>query len=151
MSEAVLEIKNKVSRILTRESKITNELSEDEKINHFLDSILDFKKSLKRRTEKLRHIDELLSEFTWVEQEMTANDEKMLKKLFDSVDVFHKKAIVYYANMRTIFWKHKIARQELSDFKGALDDIEESNLEVRQILFDIRKDDDFMNEIRKIA
>jgi len=151
MSGAVLEINKKVNRILTQESKITNDLSEDEKINHFLDSILDFKKSLTRRTEKLRYIDELLSQVTWVEQEITADDEKMLKKLFGKVDEFHKKAIVYFANMRTIFWKHKIARQELSDFKVALDDIEESTLEVRQILFDIRKDDDFMNDLRKIA
>ena len=151
MSEAVLEINKKVNRILTTESRITNELSEEEKINQFLDSILDFKKSMSKRTDKLRHVDELLCELTWVEQEMSDEDEKMLKKLFDKIDTFHQKAIRFYADMRKIFWKHKIAHQEIREFKEALDDIEEYNLELRQILFEIRKDDAFMNDLRKIA
>jgi hypothetical protein len=151
MSGAVLEINKKVSRILTSESRITKELSEEEKINQFLDSILDFKESMRKRTGKLRYMDELLCEITWIEQQMSDEDEKMLKKLFDKIDRFHQKGIRFYVNIRQIFWKHSIAREEIRDFKDALDDLEESTLELRQILFEIRKDDDFMNDLRKIA
>ena len=44
-----------------------------------------------------------------------------------------------------------MARKEISAFKDALDDFEESLFELDQIFFELRQDSEFRDIVRKIA
>ncbi len=150
MEDTLIEIKNKVDRILTKESKAFRSYGEQEQIDRFLDSVNTLKEVLRSGTKELRKADELVSKVTWI-GEMAGEDEHDLKGLIDGSLEFHRILIVNYAKLRREIWKLNVARKEISAFKDALDDFEESLFELDQIFFELRQDSEFRDIVRKIA
>lgn len=150
MSETLVEIKAKVDKILKDESKTITRLSEEEMMDNFLDSINSLKRVLRKSAKAIRSADEFLSQVSWLE-DITEKDDKQLAELIDGSLSAHRLLIISYVKIRRVLLQDNIAKQELTDFKDAIDDFEETVFELNQIFFELRKDDGFNQLVNKVA
>lgn len=144
MTATISNISKEITSIISSSKSIPSRITEQEKINHFLDCINSFKSKLIERSEKIKKLDDLFSKLTWHELD-NQEDEKILKELIDKAIKFHSKSIKNFIALKKSFWKDNICRIEISDYKNTLDDFEESIYEVEQIFFALRKDDEFQD------
>lgn len=144
MQVTLSEVKDKVESILQREEHEYEALGNEEHVNHFLDNILTLKAILKDRITKVEELDSAFAELTWFDN-YPKKIEADLSSLIERAFKFHNQSIVLYANLNKKFSKPRLFKQELGDYKLALDDFEDTVLEVKEILFDFRKDVSFMN------
>jgi DNA mismatch repair ATPase MutS len=146
MVATISDIGTEISLIISKTSSIAT-ISEQEKINNFLDSINRIKKSLEGRVEKLKQIEKLFTQLTWVDIK-NKQDEELINIIIIKSKKFHSKLLRNYVNLKTSLWQSNICRKEITDYKNILDDIEDSIFEIEQIFFSLRNDDEF-NELLK--
>jgi hypothetical protein len=144
MTATISNIGKEITSIISSSKSIPSRISEQEKINHFLDCINNFKSKLIERSEKIKKLDDLFSKLTWHELN-NQEDEQIVKELIKTAIKFHSKSIKNFVALKKSFWKDNICRIEISDYKNTLDDFEESIYEVEQIFFTLRKDDEFQD------
>lgn len=149
MPTTISHIGQEVNRILSSSKTMPVKMSEEEKINRFLDGINDFKTKLADRTTKIQKLDELLSKATWFDIQ-NKEEEELLKSVIHKSHTFHSKAIRNFVQLKNNLWKDNICRAEITQYKNALDDFEESIYELNEIFFDLRKDHDFNKLIDSI-
>lgn len=149
MITTISNIGKEVNQIISSSKSIPVELSNEEKINRFLDGINDFKTKLAHRTAKIQKLDELLSQATWFDIQ-NKEEEELLKSVIHKSHTFHSKAIRNFVQLKNNLWKDNICRAEITQYKNALDDFEESIYEINEIFFDLRKDHDFNKLIDSI-
>lgn len=142
MTSTITNIGQELDQIISNSKSISPELSEEDKVNRFLDGINSFRAKLVERTEKIQKLDKLFSQLTWYDLQNEEEEEVMKNVLSKSLS-FHAKSIKNFVAIRKNFWNIKICRDEISDYKNTLDDFEESIYEVEDILFKLRKDDEF--------
>jgi len=145
MQSTISEIGLEISGIISGSKPLPRKLSEQDKINKFLDSINNIKKKVSQQTERIEELDRLFSELTWLDLQ-NPEEEKLLREVIEKAKSFHFKSIRDFAEMKKGLWQDKIARMEITNFKEALDDFEDSVFEVEHIFFILRKDDEF-NEL----
>ena len=145
MTTTISHIGQEINQIISRSKSISTKLSDKEKVNRFLDGINSFRSKLTERTENIRKLDELFSELTWFDLQ-NQEEEELLKNVISESVAFHSKAIKNFVTLKKAFWNYKICREEISNYKNILDDLEESIFEVKEIFFTLRKDDEF-NEL----
>lgn len=145
----VAEIKSEVSRTLSKESKSVADFNSQKNIDCFLDSINDLKKVLRDGSKSLKRVDDLLGLVTWFEN-VGHDDEKGLMEMIDYCLEAHGFMLRQYVQVRRVFWPLNIARKEMSDFKDALDNMEESLFELNQIFFELRKDPKFNKAVSAV-
>lgn len=148
MVNTVSNIGTEISLIISKTSSIST-ISEQERINNFLDSINKLKASLDSRIEKLKKIEILYTQLTWVDVN-NKQDEKLIQKIIIDSKKFHSKLLRNYVNLKNSLWQKNICRKEISDYKNILDDIEDSIFEIEQIFFSLRNDDEFNNLLKSI-
>lgn len=149
MTTTISNIGQEITEIILSNRSIPEGLTEQEKINRFLDGINTFKSKLIERTEKLRKLDDLFSKLTWYDLQ-NQEEEKIFKKVIAKSLNFHSKSIKNFATLKKDFWKDNICRTEISEYKKALDNFEESIYEVEEIFFKFRKDDEFNDLINSL-
>lgn len=150
MNDTIIGIKHEVDNILSKESRAVSVLSKEEITDRFLDSINDLRKSLRASTAGLVKVDELLSKLTWLEG-ADANDDDTIEELIDSGLQAHRILLLNYVKLRRTFWQENIAKKEIAAFKDALDNFEETLFELNQIFFELRKDEDFNEQVASVA
>jgi len=123
-------------------------LSEKEKIDHVLDHINEQKKQYVKFTKLLERLSKLLSEITWMEN-MNQGDEILIKGVIamgKEADVCFNK---YYATQRRSYASKGWFKEEFHRLKEAIEQHKENVLEVEHIIFELRKDKEFI-ELSKL-
>lgn len=142
MDSTISNIGTKISTIFKEEIVV----SEEEKINEFLDSLLSLKHYLISQTKTLSTLDELFAQLTWHDIQ-NEEEEIFLKQIIEEGKAIAKKLVPHLEYAKQTF-KEKIYQTELSNFDNALEDFEDTVFEVEEIFFVIRKDkklNDLMN------
>jgi len=128
------EIKNTFSSVrdFSFEEKKSPFLSE-ENVNQFLDTIIDFKSSLRDKTLKIYNINERIEKLTWFDN---LNDEclKLSNDLISSARDLHSSLIRQYVSMNFVRSK-EIAKKEIKDFKNSIDELKEVSSDLESALF----------------
>ena len=148
MVNTISNIGTEISLIISKTSSVST-ISEQERINNFLDSINKLKVSLNNRVEKLKQIDSLFAQLTWVDIK-SKEDEELIKKIIIDSKKFHSKLLRNYVNLKNSLWQSNICREEITCYKNILYDIEDSVFEIEQIFFSLRTDEEFNNLLKSI-
>lgn len=123
-------------------------LSNEEKIDSFLDQINNRKKEYRDLTDQLVHLSQLFSQITWLD-DLTPADKVLIKGVITmgkEADVELKK---FYASQSRLFGPKGLFNKELSELKTAVEDHIENVLEVEHIIFELRDDKEF-KELSKL-
>jgi hypothetical protein len=135
-------------RALSYTEKKKNYLDE-EKINSFLDGILDFKNLLNEKTSKIYSINQKIEEITWFDD---LNDEclMILNDIISASKDLRSSLIRQYVSMN--FLREKgIAQEEIKDFKNAIDELKESYEDLETIFFFLPSMPDFVETTKQLS
>lgn len=126
-----------------------NLLQSEEELNKFLDNILLFKKLLNDKTAKIESICEELESFTWFDH---IDDEcmRLLNDVIASARDWRSTLIKQYIQMETLR-KRKIASEEISNFKSALDDLRETCEDLESVFFHLPKSESFQETTKQLS
>tara|TARA_B100000315_G_C14441899_1_gene525092 strand:- start:474 stop:920 length:447 start_codon:yes stop_codon:yes gene_type:complete len=142
MTTTISNIGNEIENIISKSKNINPKISEQERINKFLDTINNLRDRIIDRTSKLEELDDLFTRLTWLNIE-DKKEEDLLKQVIDRAKKFHSRLIRNYANLKRNLWKENICRNELENYKYSIEDFEDSIFEVEEIFFSLRKDEEF--------
>jgi hypothetical protein len=108
-------------------------LFDHEKINAFLDTILDLKNHLKVRIDKIHFIIELIEKITWFNG---FDDEcyMLINDLISSAKDLHSTLIRQYITLN-LFRQKGIAKEEIKNFKNSIDELKECYQDLESVFF----------------
>ena len=108
-----------------------------------------FKKLLNDKTAKIESICEELESFTWFAQ---IDDEclRLLNDVIASARDWRSTLIKQYIQMETLR-KRKIASEEISNFKSALDDLRETCEDLESVFFHLPKSESFQEITKQLS
>lgn len=121
----------------------------EEKVNALLDAIIEIKNFFKDKTEKINSINEEIEKLTWFND---VNDECLilLNDLISSIKDAHSTLIKQYVSLNNIRTK-RIAKEELSKFKSAIDDLKESYQDLESVFFFLPDIPDFKETTKQLS
>jgi hypothetical protein len=124
-------------------------LLDKEKINQFLDAILDFKVTLKDKTLKIYSISDRIEKLTWFDN---LNDECLMlsNDLISSARDLHSSLIRQYVSMSFVRSKG-IAKEEIKDFKNSIDELKEVCSDLESVLFFLPEMPDFIETTKELS
>lgn len=126
-----------------------NLLGTEDQVNKFLDDILTLKSLLKEKTNKIETFSDKLESFTWFNDV----DEECLMLLNDVIAAtrdWRSTLIKQYVTMEPLR-KRGIAKQEIIEFKLALDDLREICEDLESVFFHLPKCEDFVETTKQLA
>ena len=114
---------------------------DETKMNKFLDRIIDFKKSLKIKTDKIEEIIESSEKITWFNH---LDDDSLLivNDLVSSIRNLHSSLHIQYISLQYIQEKG-IAKVEMKNFISAIDDLKEIANDLDSRFFFLTNNDEF--------
>src|SRR5690606_6943666 len=124
-------------------------LLDEEKVNSFLDAILDFKNSLKEKTERIYNINEKIERITWF-NEIDEESLMLLNDLISSAKDLRTSLVRQYISMNSLRTKG-IAKEEIKDFKNSIDELKESYEDLESVFFFLPKMPDFVETTSKLS
>lgn len=121
----------------------------EEKINALLDTINDLKKLFSQKTKKINALNEKIEKLTWFDE---VNDEclLLLNDLISSIKDAHSTLIKQYVSLNYIRSK-AIAKEEISNFKNAIDDLKESYQDLESVFFFLPEMPDFKETTNQLS
>lgn len=126
----------------------------EEKINEFLDSILALKEALKAQTNNINEVIEAVEGITW----FTDLDEASLIKVNHIIALIgdlHATLIRQYArlngNQKKSSHTRSIAKEELTEYKNAIDDLKESSQDLEAVFFHLPKNEAFVETMKNLS
>lgn len=149
MTTSILNIGYEINQIISSSKSGSGKLTEQEKINRFLDNMNSLKTKLAERTAIIQKLDELFCKLTWYDLQ-SQEEEVLMKSVISTSYTFHSRSMKNFIALKKAFWKDNICRDEISSYKSTLDDFEESICEVEEIFFKLRKDTEFTNLIKSV-
>jgi len=149
MTTTISNIGIEIKTIISKTKDISTEISQQEKIDLFLDNINKLKKNLDERVEKINHLEKLFTQITWLDVK-NVEEEILLKEIIAKSKIYHTKAIKNVVFLKTKLWRKNICRTEILNYKDGLDDFEDTIYEVEEIFFSLRKDDEFNNLLNSL-
>jgi hypothetical protein len=135
-----------VSNVSFREK--TTELSE-ESVNRFLDAIIDFKKNLTEKSDKLFDITESIEKLTWFNN-LDDEELKLLNDLISSARDLHSTLIRKYIKLDPIRTKG-IAKKEIKRFKLAIDDFKDVFTDLESVFFFLPNMPEFVEITKQLS
>ncbi len=144
------EIENTFSSVRTfsfNEKK--NPLVDEDSINHFLDVINSFTDSLRKKTKRIYDLNGRVEKLTW----FTDLDEECLmltNDLISSAKDLHSSLIRQYVSMNFLRSKG-IAKDEIKDFKNAVDEVNEIAEDLESIFFFLPEFPDFVETTKQLS
>lgn len=135
-------------RALSYDEKKKNYLDE-EKINSFLDGIIDFKILLKNKTEKIFSINEKIESITWYDD---LNDEclMILNDIIAASKDLRSSLVRQYISM-TFLRQKGIAKEEIKTFKSAIDELKEAYEDLETVFFFLPNMPDFVETTKQLS
>lgn len=124
-------------------------LLDEEKVNALLDAINNIKRNLKEKTDKIHAINERIERLTW----FNSLDEECLMILNDLISAakdLRTSLIRQYVSMNFLR-KKGIAKEEIKDFKNAIDELKESYEDLESVFFFLPKMPDFIETTKKLS
>lgn len=122
---------------------------EEESINEVLDSILNFKKLLVDKTNTIFEINERLERLTWFNN----LDEECLMMMNDLISLakdLRGTLVRQYIAINHLRSK-AVAKQEIKDFKNAMDELKEAYEDLESVFFFLPKMPDFVETTKKLS
>lgn len=108
-------------------------LMQEEQINAFLDAIIDLKSVLTQKTQVIESINERIEKITW----FTNLDEEcllLINDLISSARDLRSTLVRQYISL-SIIRKKGIAKEEIKNFKSAVDDLKEICDDLESVFF----------------
>ncbi len=130
------------------EEKRNPQLTE-QRINAFLDAILDLKAILKDKINKLNEINSLFEKLTWHHN----LDDDCLMRINETISLakeLYRSLAVQYVALARVRAKTGIAKEEIKNFKVSLDDLKESYTDIENVFFVLPVDDEFVNITKEL-
>ena len=124
-------------------------LLDAEKVNSFLDAIIDFKDSLVQKTDKIYNIIEKIEKITWF-NDIDEESLMLLNDLISSAKDLRTSLLRQYISMN-FFIKKGIAKEELKDFKNSIDELKESYEDLESVFFFLPEMPDFTETSSKLS
>lgn len=124
-------------------------LLDDEQNNLLLDAILDFKKDLKQKTNRIHTINDKIESISWLND----LDEECLMILNDIISLakdLRTSLIRQYVSM-SFLRKKGIAKEEIKDFKNSIDELKESYEDLESVFFFLPKMPHFVETTSKLS
>ena len=150
METSVLTIGKQISEVITHDKIITPKISEQERVNRLLDAINLTRLKITKMTSKLTNLDELFTKLSWLN--ITNSEEEILiKKVIIQAKKHHSNSLKNYILLKNTLSKDGICKIEIDNYKNSIDDFEDTVLEIEQIFFNLRKDDEFNSLLNSIA
>lgn len=109
-------------------------LTQQERVDLFLDSILSFKEKLSKTCEEIESLNPSLEELTWVQQPLSEELLPHVRRLIDSCYDLHKKYVKTYVGFKNLR-QRGIAKQEIKQFKAAIDDFKDITTDLESVFF----------------
>ena len=141
MSVSIANIGTEIKSIISKTKEIP-QISEQERINNFLDSFNMFKTRLLDRVSKIQQLEQLFTNITWLDLK-DQEEEKLLKDIISRSKLFYSKSIKDVAILKSKYWRKNMFRTEITEYQNCLEDFEDTIFEVEEIFFSLRKDDEF--------
>lgn len=122
--------------------------SNDEIINQFLDTIIEMKRLLISKTEKIDEINQLIEECTWIDGHV---DDDFLMIVNDLISALRdlRSTLVREFVLLSVVKRRNIAVKEINKFKQSIDDLKESYEDLESVFFYLPRMSDF-NETTKL-
>ncbi|MCH7396502.1 hypothetical protein MM236_00820 [Belliella sp. DSM 107340] len=122
---------------------------EEEKINSLLDKILDFKKTLYAKTEKLWNIIEGFESLTWFDN-LDEESLMLMNDLISSAKDLRMTLIRQYLLMDSLR-KKSVAKDEIKAFKEALDELKVACEDLESVFFFLPEMPGFVETTKKLS
>lgn len=121
----------------------------EEKVNALLDAILELKSIFNKKTEKIKSINDRIEKLTWYDD---ADDDSLFKlnDLIASIKDIHSTFIKQYISLNYIRSKG-IAKEEISAFKNAVDDLKESYQDLESVFFYLPAMSEFKETTKQLS
>ncbi|MCK4661556.1 MAG: hypothetical protein KAT68_01720 [Bacteroidales bacterium] len=124
-------------------------LLDEERVNSFLDAILDFKNLLKEKTDKLYHINMQIEKLTWFND--LDNDCLMLiNDLISSAKDLQSTLIRQYVSMN-LLRKKGLAKDDIKDFKNSIDELKETYEDLESVFFFLPEFPGFVETTKQLS
>ena len=124
-------------------------LLDEERVNSFLDAILDFKSNLKDKTERIYKVNESIEKITWF-NDLDEESLMYLNDLISSSKDLRTSLVRQYISMN-YFRKKGIAKEEIKDFKNSIDELRESYEDLESVFFFLPEMPDFVETTSKLS
>jgi len=124
-------------------------LLDKERINSFLDAILDFKSLLKEKTDKLNHINERIEKLTWFND---LDDEclMLINDLISAAKDLQSTLIRQYVSMNFLR-KKGVVKNEIKEFKNSIDELKEAYEDLESVFFFLPEFPDFIETTKQLS
>ncbi|HAT76313.1 MAG TPA: hypothetical protein DCS19_05590 [Flavobacterium sp.] len=149
MESSVLTLGKQICEVITHDKIITPKISEQERVNRLLDAINSTRTKINKMSSNVSKLDELFTKLSWLEL-ANSEEEILIKKVIAQAKKYHTNSLKNYILLKNTLFKDGICKIEIEDYKNALDDFEDTVLEIEQIFFVLRKDDEFNSLLNSI-
>lgn len=122
---------------------------DEEGVNSFLDAILDFKTELKAKSDKIYNVNERIEKLTWF-NDLDEESLMLINDLISSAKDLRTSLIRQYVSMNP-FRKKGIAKEEIKDFKYAIDELKEAYEDLESVFFFLPEMPDFVETTTKLS
>jgi len=122
---------------------------DEEKVNAFLDAILEFKTGLEEKTEKIYDINERIEKITWF-NDLDETCLMLLNDLISSAKDLRSSLIRQYVSMNDLR-KKGIAKEAIKDFKNSIDELKEAYEDLESVFFFLPEMPDFKETTSKLS
>ena len=121
----------------------------EERMNAFLDAILEFKNTFQRKTEKIVEINDRIERLTWF-NDLDEESLMLINDLISSIKDLHSTLIRQYVSLNLIRSKG-IAKDEIKNFKNAVDDLKENYQDLESVYFFLPEIPDFKETTKLLS
>lgn len=124
-------------------------LLDEEKVNSVLDAILDFKNNLNDKIQRTYDINQKIESITWF-NDLDEECLMLLNDIISSAKDLRTSLIRQYISMNYLRRKG-IAKEEIKDFKNAIDELKESYEDLESVFFFLPEMPDFIETTQKLS
>jgi hypothetical protein len=121
----------------------------EERMNAFLDAILEFKNTFQMKTEKIIKINESIERVTWF-NDLDEESLMLINDLISSIKDLHSTLIRQYVSLNLIRSKG-IAKEEIKNFKNTIDDLKENYQDLESVYFFLPEIPDFKETTKLLS
>jgi archaellum component FlaC len=121
----------------------------EERMNAFLDAILEFKNTFQMKTEKIIEINESIERVTWF-NDLDEESLMLINDLISSIKDLHSTLIRQYVSLNLIRSKG-IAKEEIKNFKNTIDDLKENYKDLESVYFFLPEIPDFKETTKLLS
>jgi hypothetical protein len=122
---------------------------DEERMNAFLDAILEFKNTFQKKTEKIIEINDRIERVTWF-NDLDEEALMLINDLISSIKDLHSTLTRQYVSLNLIRSKG-IAKEEIKNFKNAIDDLKENYQDLESVYFFLPEIPDFKETTKLLS